>query len=163
MTVYWEIAKDMELEGKRFYKQLSEQSEIKELKVVFDFLAFQEEMHYSAFCKLEGNEEVAFEEKHNALRKAKEIFSQIAPDFSAPAELNTASEAYRKARMLETGGIKYYMRLLESAESEDEKNAIKRIVREEENHIRVLDALIYFVNRPKEWLENAEFTHLEAY
>ena len=163
MARYWELAKDMELEGKKFYERIAAESEIKELKGVFNFLALQEEVHYHAFCRLEGNEDVSLDEKISALRKAKEVFSTIAPDFSAPPELNTATEAYKKARKLELAAVKYYRSLLESEESADQQKAIEQIIREEESHIQVLDALIEFISRPNEWLENAEFTHLEAY
>ena len=163
MSNFWEVAKDMELEGKKFYEQLAKEAELKELKGVFEFLALQEDVHYHAFSKLEGNEEVSIEDKKNAVKEAKDIFSKIAPDFSAPAELNNATEAYKKALELEKGAVKYYSTLLESAENDDQKEVLKQVIREEESHVQVLDALIEFISRPNEWLENAEFTHLETY
>ena len=163
MANFYQVAKDMELEGKKFYENLSKESEVKELKGVFDFLALQEEVHYYAFSRMEGNEEVSIEDKKNAVKEAREIFSKIAPDFSAPAELNTAAETYKKALELEKNAVKYYTELLSSAETEDQKNVLKHIISEEESHVQVLEALIDFVNRPNEYLEDAEFTHLETY
>ncbi len=163
MANYWEIAKEMEKEGRKFYKKLADESELKELKGVFNFLAQQEEGHYKAFCQLEGDEEIPFEEKVDAVQKAREIFSKVVPDFSVPSEINVAAETYKKARTLELSAVKYYSSLLESADSEKQKRVLKQIIKEEESHAQVLDALIDFISRPNEWLENAEFTHLDAY
>ena len=43
------------------------------------------------------------------------------------------------------------------------RDVLKHIIKEEESHVQVLEALIEFVNRPNEYLEDAEFTHLETY
>lgn len=163
MENIWEVAKKMEQEGKLFYEKLSAESTVKELTGVFDFLIEQEQLHYDTFCKFEEGEDVTVEEQVSALVKAKRIFSDITPDFKAPEGLSIVAETYEKAKSLETKTIRYYTSLLDNVDTPERKKILEKIIDEEKSHEALMTALIDFVSRPAEWLENAEFTNLDEY
>ena len=163
MNNVWEIAINMENEGIEFYTQLANKTENEELGGVFKFLASQEVEHKNFFESLNHCVAANFTEKQDAVTMAKRVFKKIAPQFKDSDQMKNAVDAYKKAITFENNAIKYYSTLVEKAETEKQKKIIRVIINEEKKHAVTLDYLIDFVNRPNEWLEDAEINHSDEY
>lgn len=159
----WEIAKQMELEGKEYYTTLAENVEWDEVRGVLLFLAGQEEDHFKLFDFLQEGQTPSIKQAQDAYTVAKEAFKKITPDFQHPESSAHAASAYRKAVIMEQKTIDYYTEILAQTKDFAQKDIIKTIINEEVKHRVLMEAMSEFVNKPIEWLENAEFNHLEEY
>jgi rubrerythrin len=85
------------------------------------------------------------------------------PDLHIDTTVET--DAFRKARDIEKQSMDFYLEKAEKAENESEKKLLKRLAKEEEKHLHIMQNLVAFVSRPEpgNWLENAEWHHLEDY
>ena len=163
MSTIYEIAVNMEKEGKEYYERLASQTQINELQGVFLFMAKQEEKHRKLFESLAKGESIEPLTAQSAAAEAKAAFGRMAPGFSAPADMHTATDAYKIAKTMETQAVEYYTELLTKAQTTAEKEALEVVIKEEKQHEKIVASFLEFVNRPNEWLENAEFNHLESY
>ena len=159
----WEIAVKMENEGIEYYNKLAMETDNNELEGVFKFLAGQEEEHKKYFESIEHCVTGKYPKTEDAKSKAKEVFKKMAPKFKASEKILLAVDAYKKAITFEEKSVEYYTSLISEAESENQREIIKLIINEEKNHVATLELLIDFVNRPNEWLEDAEFNNREDY
>jgi rubrerythrin len=71
--------------------------------------------------------------------------------------------AYRDAYDFEQESIRLYSTALEKSSDQKEQQQLTRIIDEEKKHAQLMDSLCEFVKKPKEWLENAEWHHLDEY
>jgi len=55
------------------------------------------------------------------------------------------------------------MEKLYKAVTEAQRALIHRIAKEEKRHAVVLENIIEMILRPEQWVENAEFNHMEEY
>ena len=70
---------------------------------------------------------------------------------------------YRKAQDIEKKSEDFYRTKAKVAKSDEQKSVLLKIADEENKHFHLLDNIIDFVQRPKRWLENAEWNNLEEY
>lgn len=163
MENFWETAKKMESEGIAFFKKLSLETTVEELKGLFTFLANEEQNHLEIFQKLEAKQNISFSSQENSLAVAKGIFAKIQPNFSEDDKFADSSSIYKKIKTMEADAVTYYSSLLEKVENEEEAAVLKQIIKEEKRHEKLFDALIDFVSKPNQWLEDAEFNHLDNF
>jgi rubrerythrin len=158
-----EFSKNMELEGSDYYLKLAHDTQNPELSGVFTWLAQEELEHYNLFASWKDNAPPIPGTGTDILGKVKSIFTGMAAGFNKPEVMFDAEIAYRKALELEHGSISHYRAAREHVQTQDEKMLFDFLVHEELKHVRLIENLIDFVRRPKEWLENAEFNHLDDY
>ena len=97
------------------------------------------------------------------LDTAKNVFQQM-KDFGGEIDLSGDEEKlYREAMVLEQRSIGFYLDRADQSESAEQRSLFEQLAEEEKKHYRLLQNLAEFVRRPKVWLENAEFCHLEEY
>ncbi|UCD56231.1 MAG: rubrerythrin, partial [Candidatus Hydrogenedentota bacterium] len=99
----------------------------------------------------------------NVLSNAKDVFKQMkeaADTFSLDA---SQIETYKKARDIERDSKEFYLQKADEAEDGRQAAIFRQLAQEESKHYFLLDNMIEFVSRPQQWLENAEFHHLEDY
>jgi rubrerythrin len=74
-------------------------------------------------------------------------------------------EAYRKAMAIEEMSREFYLDKASNAGDEVVKQIFLRLAGEEEKHFRIMENIAEFVARPEpgNWLENAEWHHLDEY
>lgn len=163
MADVWEFAKDIEVSGKEYYEKLADESAIEELSGVFTFLAGEEQRHYEIFDAMEKGLP-APELKHSgALQNAKDAFNSLASSLQVSEVIEDSESAYQKALGFEQKSIDLYQKALVDAKDDQQKAALEFIINQEKKHYRIVEAMMEFVRRPKEWLENAEWNHLDAY
>jgi rubrerythrin len=158
-----EFSKKMEQEGREYYLKLAHDTNNPELSGVFSWLAQEELEHYKLFASWKDNAPPIPGAGTDILGKVKSIFAGMAEGFNKAEIMQDAEITYRKALELEHGSITHYRSAREQVETQEQKMLFDFLVHEELKHVRLLENLIDFVRQPKEWLENAEFNHLDEY
>ncbi|MHC4528912.1 MAG: ferritin family protein, partial [Planctomycetota bacterium] len=72
-------------------------------------------------------------------------------------------DLYRKAQDIEQNSRDFYLEKADEVKEEYQKDIFLQLAEQENKHYFLLDNIIEFVSRPKTWLENAEFVHLQDY
>lgn len=155
------FAIQMEKDGEAFYRQLAEQANEEGIKHILTMLADDEFKHAGAIEQMRSRTvEMANTE---ILDKAKNIFVQM-KEFSGEFDVDQGHEAlYRQAMQIEQNSIDFYLDRADQLSNPKHKALFEQLAVEEKKHYRLLSGLADFVNRPKTWLENAEFFHSEEY
>ncbi len=162
-TTIWETAIDIEDKGISFFDLLQKRTENDELKGVFNFLKEQEIKHKEFFMRISNNQDATMEAGEDAIAYAQKAFSVMKGNIPSDTDLKDSADAYETAKKMERDAIDFYTSLLEKTDSKEEQRILKIIISEESIHEKLMDTLIDFVSRPKEWLENAEWNHLNSY
>jgi rubrerythrin len=72
-------------------------------------------------------------------------------------------EYYRKAQEIERKSRNFYLQKADEVEDSIQKGIFRNLAEEEKKHFFLLQNIIDFVAMPKDWLENAEWYHLDEY
>ena len=165
MNIY-QFAMQMEKDGEDFYRRLAEESTVSGLAKIFTMLADEEVNHYRVVERLsrkEKNPELAdsaiLNNVKNVFREMREEKEQLSLDSTA------ATASYKKACTLEAASEKFYRDKAGQTGDENERRIFSRLAGEEANHLRIVESILEFVSRaePGNWLENAEWHHLDPY
>ena len=157
------IAKDIEKQGVEHYRELSKSVKSKQLQGIFKLLADEEQRHYRLFDALGSTLKGPEPEQSDIIAKSKEVFESFIKDFAVPDNDDSLEAAYQKAIELEKNSISFYKYALGETEDQNEKKVIQIILDEEGKHIKIIESIIEFVRKPQQWLENAEWRHLDEY
>jgi rubrerythrin len=161
MTNIFEYAMQMEKDGEDYYRQLARQTSNKGLQTILTMLADEEVKHYNALEKIKTQMTQFAESK--IMTDAKNIFVQTKESGeSFDFDINEA-ELYKKAQDIEKESRDFYTEKADEVTEEYQKEIFLILADEENKHYLLLDNIIEFVSRPEQWLENAEFFHLEDY
>lgn len=161
MNVF-EFALNFEKEHKEFYQEQSQKNKNNSLKTVFDYLVKEEEKHEKIVRRLSEDERVEHIES-DILPRAKEAFEKIAGNIDNEVIPVEQVDVYKKARDMEEKTHKFYKSRAEKSELVFVREAFEKLAAEEKKHETIMSNLVEFVNRPKTWLDNAEWFHLEDY
>jgi len=151
----------MEKDGETFYRELAEKVHETGVKNILFMLADDEDKHAKAIEQIRSRTRPMKETQ--ILDKSKNVFTQM-KEFGGEFEFDHGHEAlYRQAMELEQKSIDFYLDRADQVKGPGQKVLFEQLAQEEKKHLLLLSGLADFVNRPKTWLENAEFTHLEDY
>jgi rubrerythrin len=161
------MAKELENSAVLFYQNLAKSTEVSEFSGIFNDLAREEQKHFEIFEKWQKNERLPYLENFvpQATDSAR-IFEYLSEQFKASTgEFISRSQIFKMAVELERKSIGHYRLMMKSSDAgiSVHRALVERIVAQEENHIRAIDALAEFQRHPGEWLENAEFNHRDEY
>ena len=154
---------DIERQGKEYYLILARQTPLPELAGIFNFLAGEEQKHIEQFEALTKKVRPDPLPESTALENAQKVFSKMTAGFAIKESLEDYVTAYQKARDFEQKSIDYYQGALSQKLHADQCAVFTYILKQEQAHLHLMENLIEFVRRPKEWLENAEWNHLDEY
>jgi len=157
----FEYAMQMEKDGENYYHQLAQQTANKGLKTILAMLADEEVKHYNAVEKMRTVKPRIAETA--ILTDAKNVFVQIKESGESFDFGTTQTGLYRKAQDIEKESLDFYLEKANEVKEEYQRDIFLRLAEEEKKHYFLLDNIIEFVSRPEQWLENAEFYHLEEY
>ncbi|ERP31340.1 ferritin-like domain-containing protein [Chitinivibrio alkaliphilus] len=164
MQSVWNTAIEMENKGIAFFEARAKETKSEALAGIFTFLQNQEEKHRNFFMRISNSEPADMQSDDDAIAYARSAFDSLKDNFPAlQEELEYSSEVYAQAKQMERDAIEFYTSLLDEAETEEQKRIIRVIIGEEEKHEQLMQAMMDFVARPQQWIENAEWNHLEAY
>jgi rubrerythrin len=161
MTNILEYAMQMEKDGEDYYRQLAQKTGNNGLRTILTMLADEEVKHYNTIEKIKTqNTQIA---ESDILTDARNVFVQIKESGeSFDFDINE-SGLYQKARDIEKKSRDFYMEKANEVTEEFQRTLFLKLAVEEKKHYVLLDNIIDFISQPEQWLENAEFFHLEDY
>lgn len=157
-----EFAIKMELDGEKYYREQAESNQDNPLNVIFLFLADDEKGH----AELLKNEltKITYELVDNeTLADTNNVFKDRGDFKNKFEKIPDQLDVYRMALQMEKDSIELYEKLLKEATDEQTKKLFGYLVKQEENHFKIFNNLIKLVERPEEWVEDAEFGIREEY
>lgn len=153
-----EYAIKMELDGEKFYNKQASANKNNSLYIVFLSLAQDEANH----AKIINEKRKGINMPLNVKVKANisNIFGNSV-EFKIESTNPRQLDVYREALKMELESIKLYERL--STESDSNIELYKFLILQEKEHFNLLEEIVKMVNRPNEWVEDAEFGRREEY
>ena len=161
----FDFAMKMEMDGRDFYLEHAASVPEPELKRILEELARDEQKHYAIFKAMKEGARAEYDEaeKTTILDSVKNVFETLKTqdkDFSFPVE---TQKIWEQAREIEKKSEDFYCSKADEVPSEDQKHILKRIADEEHPHWVTIEIVIKFLDRPRHWLEDAEWSNLEEY
>jgi rubrerythrin len=159
MNIY-EFAMEMEQDGEQFYRDLASQSTHSGVTRILNMLADDEVKHYNVVKALaeKTNPTIA---QTTILADAKNVFVELkGTEFDLEG---MQVDLYKQAQEIEQRSQDFYTEKAEQVNDPMASKILLKIADEEQRHYFLLDNMIEFMNRPYTWVEDAEFTNLDAY
>ncbi len=164
MNVF-EYAMKMEEDGRAYYLEHAEKMSNPALKSVLVELAEDELKHYNTFKALRDAQPAEYKEseKTTILSTLKNVFETLKAETGEHSIPTDAPRVWEHAREVEKKSEDFYREKAAEVDDESQKHILIRIADEEHSHWVALDNVIRFLSRPQQWLEDAEWSHLEDY
>lgn len=161
----FEHAMKMEEDGRSFYLQHAEKTNNVELKSILIELAEDEAKHYNIFKAMRDDQPVEYEEEKQTtvLSSVKNVFETMKGESKELPLRAGDTKLWEEAREIEKKAETFYRAKADETDNENQMRILHRIADEEHKHWIALDNIIRFLNRPRQWLENAEWSTLEDY
>lgn len=156
-----DYAMQMEKDGEKLYRELAAKAQNKGLASILEMLADEEVKHYQTVSQMQAGSAAMAEGK--ILDDVKNVFSRMErPD--KQFDLSGGQiELYEKAQDLEEQSRKFYAEKAGETDNDQFAELFTRMAEEEKRHHALLGNIIDFVSRPNQWLEDAEWNHLEEF
>ncbi len=165
MNIY-QFAMQMEKDGENYYRRLAKECTLSGLSRIFLMLADEEVKHYNMIERLSRKETNPQLVEARVLENVKNVFvtMQTAKE-DLHIDTTKAASEYRKACTIEEISQKFYQEKAGLVEEGYERQIFLRLAKEEEKHLWIMENIVEFVSRPEpgNWLENAEWHHLDEY
>jgi len=157
----FDFAMQMERDGERYYRELSEKTDNGGVRNILVMLADAEIAHYHLFRDMREGTPVQTSESA-ILDDVKNIFAEMKAQGSSQADPGQ-TDLYRKALEIEKKSRDFYLAQAEETPEEERKEIFRKIAAEEGKHYRIVENILDFISRPEQWLEDAEWYHLDEY
>jgi rubrerythrin len=157
----FEYAMKLEKDGENYYREIADNTDDEGLKSIMLMLADEEVKHYRAIQRMKDREYEMTET--TILDDARNVFEKMEGGAAITENKEDQKEVYRKAQDIEKRSELFYEEKAEEADNQEQEKLLRRLAEEERKHYFLLDNIIEFVSKPENWLENAEWNHLEKY
>jgi rubrerythrin len=159
----FEFAMQKENEAEKLYRGLADDAPTEGLKNAFSRLADNEQKHYEVVKAMQ--EQTGVQLDVPVLDDATYMFNRLKADRQALLDTEENQvEVYKKARGMEESSMKFYQEKADEIENPLQKKILEQLAQQEKMHYILMDNMVDFVEKPENWIENAEFTHiLEKY
>ncbi|MCK6467412.1 MAG: ferritin family protein [Candidatus Brocadia sinica] len=161
MNIY-DYAMQMEKDGENYYRDSARKIDNAGLKKILGILANAEVKHYDILQKMKKNEKVQMPDTE-ILSNVKNIFVNMKEEGDTSGVTVSQQELYKKAQEIEKKSQIFYLEKADEVNNPSQKEIFLKIADEEKKHYFILENILDFVSRPQNWLENAEWYHLEEY
>lgn len=158
----FEFAMKMEKDGEQFYRELAGNCKIGGLERILILLAENEVEHYNVLKGLKENASPRLT-GYTIVKDAKNIFTEMKESNETINLEGTGTALYEKAVEIEKKSEAFYREKSAEVESEEVGKVLLQIAEEERRHAYFMENMVIFLSRPRTWIENAEFNHLEDY
>jgi rubrerythrin len=155
----------MERDGQAYFEVQAGRMSNKALKQIFDELANDEKRHYEIFKAMSEGKTPSIDEafKTDILTTTKNVFQQLKDSGEKMEFADDVKQVWIKARDIEDDAESFYREKANEATDSAQKAMWNRIADEEHKHWVAMNNVVNFLSRPEQWLEDAEWTNLEAY
>ncbi len=157
-----EFAIAMELDGVRYYTEQAEKNSGNKLNAIFLLLARDEKEHARILEKKRDGLEYVLEDNYT-LKNATGIFEGESDFISETKQVPDELDLYVEALDKEKQSIELYEKFLAEAANEHEAELFKFLIGQEREHHSILESVVELINRPNDWVEDAEFGVREDY
>ncbi len=161
MDIY-EYAMQMERDGESYYRELSGKAASAGLKNILTMLADAEVKHYDIFRKMKEGEPAQVPDTP-ILEDVKNVFVKMKEEKDSVISDGSEIDLYKRAQGIEEMTRDFYLEKAEEMKGLPQREVFLKVADEEKRHYLILENIIDFVSRPFNWLENAEWYHLEEY
>ena len=158
----FDYAMQMEKNGEVYYRELAKKTNFERLKSILNMLASDEVKHFEVLKKMKEDNRPDMAETQ-ILSNVKNIFQEIKEKGEKIELDNSNIELYNKALDIEKKSEDFYLHKSAESENLDQREILKKIAEEEKKHYHLIENIIEFISRPNNWVENAEFYHLDEY
>ena len=156
------FAIQMEKDGEAYYRHQAEVNQDSVLRSIFLMLALEEAKHANILQSISDGKPYDLVSR-DSVAENKNLFQNVADYIAKTKAMPEQAELYEAAKELEQKSIDLYQDLLSKATDSASRALFTFLVKEETDHYTVMDDLYHFVNRPKEWVEAAEFGVRQEY
>ncbi len=153
----FDFAIKMEQDAEKLYRDLAKKASTPGVKQIFTMLADDEAMHERALEILKrknGGKDL----NDNFIPEVTTVFEKMRDHINEIELSKDQLDDYRIALNIEKKGYAYYKEQFEKSDSPEAKHLFKSLANQEKYHIRTVENLVEMLERPKWWVENAEFT-----
>ncbi len=158
----FDFAMQMEKDGEQYYRNSAQKTQNAGLKKILGMLADAEVKHYDILQKMKKNETTQLPDSE-ILSHVKNIFVQMKEEKDT-LDVNVGQKVlYKKGQEIEKKSQEFYTGKAAEATNPSQREIFLKIADEEKRHYVILENIINFISRPYNWLENAEWYHLEEY
>ncbi|MFH2056115.1 MAG: ferritin family protein [bacterium] len=163
MNVF-EFAMKMEADGRAYYESRAAATSNPALKRIWQQMAEDEIKHYEIFRRFRDGEVPSAAEMATGgtkiLEGSKTVFEELSKSEDLSSFGGDEIEAWEKAKQLEVETEKFYRE--KATEEKDQRigKSFNLLADEEHKHVHLIEHVLDFLNQPKQWLENAEWSNL---
>jgi rubrerythrin len=159
----FEYAMQMETDGRNYYLDHAAKITQPELKKILVEMADDELKHYNLFKALRDGHATDYKEESRTaiFATAKNVFEEMKAankDYTFPGD---ARKIWEVARDVEKKSEAFYREQASVVDRPEQKNVLTKIADEEHRHWVILNNVLDYLNRPHQFLENAEWNGLE--
>jgi rubrerythrin len=159
----FEFAMKMEEDGRNFYLEQAESAAEPRLKQILMELANDELKHYEIFKNMrdDNSPEYKASEQTTILSSLKNVFETLkesGKEFSFPAG---SRDVWVTARDIEKKAEQFYRDKANEETDEARRRLWIQIADEEHKHYVTMQHVIEFLDRPSQWLDDAEWGELD--
>jgi rubrerythrin len=158
----FDCAVSMEDDASAYYRKLSEEVKVPEIKNLLSLLAAAEEEHRDVLLKIKENFNMQ-EREFAVLEGAACAFRPLLGKRDIIEELKDDPDAYRQLVRREEEDVRFYEELAAKAENEEARKLLLKIADEEKRHLSIVENIYAFVESPKSYLASGEFSNLGEY
>ncbi len=155
----FDFALQMEKDGRKFYQDAAARCGDKGLQAVFNLLADAEQEHYDLLKSMKKGT-APTTTLTDVLDGTKNLFQQMAERGHALDPKATQTDLYKKGLEIENRSRAFYEEKAGEVKGKDQAALLRTLAAEEGRHADILTNIIEFVSRPRQYLENAEWSGL---
>lgn len=161
MTIF-EHAMKLKQASERFYSNLAEKCTYNDgIRFILKMLSEDEQRHYTQFCKMASASPV-----HDEIvdfSKADTILQNLlSKEESFSCQIDQIA-LYQDALDIEKKNQEFFQSYYAENPNTPYKKEVEAILQTEKKHINMLMDIIELINRPNDWVENAEFNKKVEY
>lgn len=151
-----------EEDSRKYYEELAAVSTVPELKNLFTILAASEQEHLDALVEMKRNTG-PLKVQFKALQNAACTFTPLLEKRDLKDKLKEDPDAYGHVIKAEGEEIKFYEELAAQSKDEAVRTILQSLADEERKHLDIVQNIYFFVESPKSYLANAEFSNIKKY
>lgn len=161
----FEYAMKMEEDGRAFYLEHAEKTQNTGLKSILVELAEDELKHYNMYKAMRDSRSVEFkeDEQTTVLSSVMNVFESMRAEGKDMQLQSDDLKVWEEAREIEAKSEAFYREKAGEIDNAGQKSILIRIADEEHKHWIAIENVIGFLERPQQWLEDAEWSNLDDY
>ncbi|MHC5073702.1 MAG: ferritin-like domain-containing protein [Planctomycetota bacterium] len=161
MNIY-DYAMEKEKQAEGLYLELANKTSNKGFSNIFNMLAIEESNHYKLIEDMKNDVPMELLESE-LFPNAKKVFERMGQKKEEFVVETDQIEIYKKAQGIEQQSRDFYLEKANEAGDAFQAEVFEKLAEEEQRHYQLIGNIIEMVLRPEQWLENAEWHHIDEY